>query len=114
MVITITSIKLRSLWKFFALSYYALQIVRQAKTQKGFLKLKSTGFGYLHYTLTGWETEEDLRVFAKSGAHLQSMKRSHALATEIRTCTYHTTHDSLPTWREARALLNEKGKVLRF
>jgi heme-degrading monooxygenase HmoA len=114
MVITITSIKLRSLWKFFALSFYALQIVRQAKTQKGFLKLRSTGFGYLHYTLTSWETEEDLRAFARSGAHLQSMKKSSALSTEIRTCTYNPGNDSLPTWREARTILNEKGKVLRF
>jgi hypothetical protein len=115
MVVNITSIKLRSLWKFFALSYYALQIIRQTKTQKGFLKVRSTGFGYLHYTLTSWEAEDDLRKFARSGAHLQAMKKSSALATEIRTYSYHVRDSaSLPTWNEARTLLNEKGKVIKF
>jgi hypothetical protein len=65
MIVNITSIRLKSLWKFFLLSYYALNIVRQTKSQKGFISLKNTGFGFMHYTVTCWETEEDLRVFAR-------------------------------------------------
>lgn len=112
MVVSITSIRLRSLWKFFQLSYYALQIVRQTKQEKGFISLKNMGFGYLHYTLTAWESEEDLRRFARSGAHLESMKKSSVLAREIRTYSYES--DKLPGWTEARRLLSEHGKVFHW
>ena len=112
MVVNITSIRLRSLWKFFSLSYHALGIVNQTKRQKGFIKLKNTGFGYLHYTLSAWESEEDLRTFARSGAHLESMRKSSRLATEIRTFSYSSDH--LPSWKEARQILTEKGRIFRY
>jgi hypothetical protein len=112
MVITITSIHLKSLWMFFRLSYYGLLITQQAKKQPGFIKLKNTGFGYDHYTLTAWEDEASQQVFAKTGAHLQAMKKSAGIATEIRT--YSFSADQLPDWNQVRSLLKEKGKVIRF
>jgi hypothetical protein len=113
MIITISSIKLKSIWKFFALSYYALSISKQVVKQKGFLKFKKTGIGKLHYTLTAWETEEDMKALAyQSGAHQESMKASAGLASELRTYTYST--DKLPDWKEAKKLLMEKGRVMNY
>ena len=112
MIVSITSIRLRSLWKFFSLSWHGLQISRQTRNQKGFLKLRNTGFGYMHYTLTLWETPEDLKAFARSGAHLESMKKSAELATEIRIWSYPA--EKLPSWAEARKILHENGKVFRY
>jgi hypothetical protein len=112
MVITATSIRLRSIWGFFRLSLFGLNIVRQLKTQPGFLKMRNGGFGYLHYTLTAWESEEAMRAFVKTGAHLTAMKSSRALSTEIRTYTF--VADSMPSWKEARRLLAAHGKVLSF
>jgi len=112
MIINVTSIHLRSWWKFFALSYYAMHIVRQTKVQPGFIKMKNTGFGYDHYTLSVWKDEESLRRFARSGAHLAAMKKSSALATEIRT--YSFSSESVPSWKEVRDLLKEKGKILKY
>jgi hypothetical protein len=112
MFVTVTSIRLRSLWSFFALSWNALQILKQSKKQKGFVKMKSRGFAYDHYTVSLWETEEDLKAFARSGAHLDAMKKSSAISTEIRTLTYAADH--LPSWSDAKIALKEKGKVLRF
>lgn len=74
--------------------------------------MKNTGFGYLHFTLSVWETEEDLKRFAREGAHLKAMKKSSVLATEIRTYTYQDVCP--PNWKEAKNLLLEKGKVLTF
>src|SRR6185436_15553150 len=112
MVVTVTSLELRSVWLFFKLSWFGLLISRQAKAQQGFVKMKNTGFGHLHYTMTAWDSEEDVKAFARSGAHADAMKRSRTLAREIRTYTY--AGNSLPAWPEAKRLLSEKGKVFTF
>ncbi|MFN0204651.1 MAG: DUF3291 domain-containing protein [Bacteroidia bacterium] len=112
MIITITSIRLRSLWQFFKLSWNGLQITRQMQQQKGFIRMKNTGLGYMHYTLSAWESEADMKAFMRSGAHAEAMKESANIATELATYTYEG--DTLPEWKEAKQVIAEKGKVLRF
>lgn len=62
--------------------------------------------------MTLWQCEADLRAFAASGAHLDAMKKSRILAKEIKTYTYDA--DELPDWKSAKALVMEKGRVLKF
>ena len=112
MVITVTSIKLRSLWHFFRLSYFGLRISRQARSQKGFIEMKNTGFGYLHYTISAWENEAEMKEFARSGAHREAMRAGGEISVEIRTYTFEGP--AMPTWKEARKLLFEKGKIVSF
>jgi hypothetical protein len=112
MMITVTSIRLRSVWGFFRLSLFGMKIHRQLQTQPGFLKIRHTGFGYMHYTLTAWESAEAIKDFVRSGAHLIAMKSSRALSTEIRTYTF--TAGSMPGWEEAKRELSAHGKVLHF
>ncbi|MBK5284537.1 MAG: DUF3291 domain-containing protein [Bacteroidia bacterium] len=112
MIITVTSIRLRSVWHFFKLSLFGMKIVRQTKQEKGFVRMKNTGFGYMHYTLSVWESEEDMKRFARSGAHAAAMQQSKNIADEIRTYTY--TGEQLPSWQEVKRILKEKGKVLTF
>ena len=112
MVVTVTSIRLRRLWDFFRLTYLASKIVKQTRTQKGFVRMRNTGFGYLHYTLSVWESEEDVKDFARSGAHLEAMKASRSLSHEIRTYTFQT--DRAPSWKEAKKLLLQNGRALSF
>lgn len=61
--------------------------------------------------MTLWDNETDIVAFAKSGAHLESMKKSKEIAKEIRTFAYDT--ETLPSWDEAIILL-KKGKVIKF
>ena len=112
MTITITSLKLKSVWNFFRLSLYGLKISQQAKTEKGFIIMKNTGFGYLHYTLSCWKSDEDAKRFARTGAHQEAMKKSSSIASEIKV--YSFTGDQMPDWTEAKKLLHEKGKVFIF
>jgi hypothetical protein len=112
MYITVTSIKLRSVWYFFKLSLNGMQILKQTRTEKGFIKMKNTGFGYLHYTLSAWESEGDIKRFARSGAHANAMKQSKDLSTEIKIYTYQAAE--MPGWKEAKELLNAKGRTLTF
>ncbi len=112
MHITVTSIKLRSVWLFFKLSLNGMRILKQTKTEKGFIKMKNTGFGYLHYTMSMWESPEDIKRFARSGAHLAAMKQTKELATEVKIYTYPASQ--MPSWKQAKELLNEKGRVLTY
>lgn len=107
---TITSIELKGPLKFFALSASALRIVKQLKSTncKDF---KKRGFWNKHYTMTLWNTDAELKEFAKSGAHLEAMKRSKQIAKEIRTITIEA--DALPSWKEAKRLL-ERAQVFRY
>lgn len=66
----------------------------------------------MHYTMSLWNSEDDLQSFARSGEHLEAMKQSKSMAKEIRTFTYES--DSLPDWKDGKALLHENGKVLTF
>lgn len=111
MMITITSIRLRSPWMFFRLSYHAMKIMFQLKNT-GVLAFRKQGFWKTHYTLTAWKTEDELKDFAHSGAHLFAIKQSAVIAEEIRTLTL--PMESIPDWKEAKKLLLDKGKCFSF
>ena len=110
MKVTITSIELKGPFKFFALSAKAFSITKQLKSSN-YQGFRSSGFWTKHYTMTLWNNEEDLKTFARSGAHLKAMKSSKEIAKEIRTITIEA--DSLPNWKKAKRLLLN-GKVIQY
>ncbi len=112
MYITITSILLRSPWQFFTLTNHGRKIMLQAKGTTGFVKMKNTGWWKLHLTMSHWETEAAIKQFARSGAHLDAMKQSAKLSTEIRIYTFES--DTLPDWKQAKQLLVAHGKLMQF
>lgn len=102
MKLTITYIRLKGSLKFFALSYKAMGILNQLKATNC-VGMKKQGIWKDHYTMTLWHSEEDLKAFARSGAHLKAMKESQSIASEIKTLTIDATE--FPSWEEAKALL---------
>lgn len=111
MIVVITSLKLKTPFQFFALSLNALRITRQLKSTKC-VAFKSRGFWTLHYTMSLWETQEEMKEFAKSGKHLDAMKKSATIAKEIRTLTIEAP--VLPKWKDAKQRLLKEGKILNF
>ncbi|MEP1489050.1 MAG: DUF3291 domain-containing protein [Algibacter sp.] len=107
---TITSIELKGPLKFFALSTKALKIVKQLKSTN-YKDFKKRGVWTKHYTMTLWNNEEELKEFARSGAHLEAMKISKQIAKEIRTITIEV--NTLPNWKVALKLL-EEGKTIKY
>jgi hypothetical protein len=112
MIAVVTYLELKSPFKFFALSYNALQIIKQLKRDAKHKEYKSTGIWTKHYTMTLWENEQDMRAFAKSGAHLEAMKKSAQIAKQIKTLTFETT--ALPSWKTAKEKLMKEGTVVSF
>lgn len=109
--LTITSIQLKNPLLFFKLSLTSLQVVRQIK-KTNVLQFKSQGFWTLHYTMTLWENEGEIKDFGRQGAHLAAMKKSAELASEIRILTIDA--DELPKWKAAKKMLKEQGKVYKY
>jgi len=110
MKVTITSIELKGPMKFFALSKEALSITKQLRATQC-KAYKKKGFWTKHYTMTLWNSEEELKDFARSGAHLSAMKTSKKMAKEIRTITIDST--ALPSWKEAHSLL-ENAHIINY
>lgn len=110
MKVTITYIELKGPLKFFALSTKALKIVRQLKTTDC-ADFKKRGFWTKHFTMTLWNSEDEMKAFARSGAHAQAMKESAEIAKEIGSITIDT--NTLPSWKEAQEIL-KNAKVIRF
>lgn len=110
MKVTVTSIELKGPFKYFVLSTIALRIIRQLKATN-YKAFKKKGFWTTHYTMTLWENEEQMKEFARSGAHLTAMKDSGKIAKEIRSIT--VEGETLPNWKEAKKLL-EKAKVIKY
>lgn len=104
MKITITSIELINPFKYFLLSRKALGIVLQLRNTDC-VKMKKRGFWTTHYTMTLWNNEDDLKKFARSGAHLEAMKMSGQIAKEIKSLTIDA--DEFPSWAAAKSMLAE-------
>ena len=111
MIVVITSIELKSPFKFFALMLISMKIMRQLKDTPCMAQ-QASGFWMKHYTMTLWNSVEEMKNFARSGDHLRAMKLSSTFAKEIRTLTLEAS--SLPEWKPAKQRLLREGKVLNF
>ncbi len=107
--ITITSIYLKGPLKFFPLSLKALRIMKQLNATNC-LAMKKRGIWTKHYTMTLWENEQQLKDFARSGAHLKAMQEGKDIAKEIRSITMDA--DTFPSWKEAKELLETAKPVV--
>ena len=111
MIVTITLIELKSPLKYLALVSHYLKIMQQAKNASC-VSLKSTGFWTTFYTMTLWESLEDMKIFARKGAHLDAMKVSGKIAKEIRTLTMESP--ILLSWKEAKQKVKSEGKIMQY
>lgn len=54
-----------------------------------------------------------MKAFAyNSGAHMDSMSKTKAIASDLQTYTYQA--DKIPNWKVAKQMLAEKGKRFTF
>ena len=110
MIATITSIALKSPFNYFVLSFRAWKIMKQLKTANH-IDFRKRGVWTKHYTMTLWQSENEMKKFAKSGDHKEATHNSRRIAKEIRTITIDAKE--LPSWPIAKQLL-AKGKVITF
>ena len=76
------------------------------------VSLKSTGLWTTFYTMTLWESVEDMKSFARKDAHLEAMKISRKIAKEIRTLTIERS--TLLSWEEAKQKIKSDGRIIQY
>ncbi len=109
MYISTTRLQLKSVWNFFLFLKLNGKVQRQIKTAKGILSIAGKGTSFTKfYTITSWESKEDMLVFMRSDAHAVAMKNSFKLAKNITAHGYKS--DSVPAWKEVIESLNNKAE----
>ncbi|MEZ4360178.1 MAG: hypothetical protein R3B48_08355 [Kofleriaceae bacterium] len=111
MIVVVTYFRIRSIIRGFELFLHEHRIKKQLREMdcKGYRMraiLKDV------YTMTMWETEEQMIRFARSGAHLESMKSTARLGSQFRSVTFEAS--AMPPWKEAIAKLEKDGKVVNY
>ena len=107
MHISITGLKPKSLWGFIRFWTLAIPSFSEARSAKGNLFSEVKKINGFNCTLTAWESREFMLVFMKNGVHLKAMKSFHKIATGK---TFGYESDTIPDWKTAFSLLEEKGK----
>lgn len=59
-----------------------------------------------------WRNREEMNQFARTDNHLEAMKRTSSMASEVSTLVMEA--DEFPKWKKAKSLLAQKGKLIRF
>ena len=62
--------------------------------------------------MTLCNSEQEMKAFAHSGAHLSAMKLSQSIAKEIKILTIDA--NEFPSWNQAIELLNRQGKSFKY
>ncbi len=111
MIVVVTYFRLRSMIRGFELFLHEHRIKKQLRTAncKGY---KSRAFLKDVYTMTMWENGEEMKRFAHSGAHLESMKSTARLGSQFCSVTFEASQ--IPPWKEAIARLEKDGRVLNY
>jgi hypothetical protein len=107
MYVSITALKPKGFLGYMKFWSLAIPTFRQAQTAKGNLYRAVKRVNGYQCTITAWENREIMLEFMRSGAHLKAMKAFHSIATGK---TYGYESDAIPTWDEAFAIIESKGK----
>lgn len=108
MFISITYIKVKSIWKVPSFMKHVGQINRQIAKAEGVLATHLKGGISKNYTLTAWENKQAMLNFRNNGPHLEAMKAIRFISNEYASCHYEGAE--LPKWRDALTMVHAKLK----
>jgi len=107
MYISLTGLKPKGFLSYIRFWTLAIPSFGQAQKTKGNLHSAVKKINGYQCTISAWESRDHMLQFMRSGAHLKAMKAFHHIATGR---TYGYESDTIPSWEEACAILQEKGK----
>lgn len=105
MIISITIFEVKNFWYLPYFMWHASQSARQVRLAPGLIHqgLKSDLSKKTFWTLSAWETEQDLKRFVWNAAHWKAMKSAQSLAKTMGSYRYSAAQ--IPDWEEAIKLL---------
>ncbi|MEO9802979.1 MAG: hypothetical protein ABJF04_07015 [Reichenbachiella sp.] len=110
MYVSVTRLKLKSIWLLPKFVRQSNLISKQAKASPGILKVKLSNrwFRYF-YTMTHWNSKEAMQQFMINGEHNEAMRQWSQFVTEVKAYGYESDHP--PKWKEARMMIENKGRT---
>ena len=105
MFISVTRLKVKNLAKMPSFFKHASGSMKQAGKAKRLLHKDSYAelLKLTFWTLSAWESEQDMRNYLRKGAHREAMKKAGDIAIELDSINF--TSETIPTWKEARQML---------
>jgi hypothetical protein len=106
MILSVTKIELNSYFKLRAFFKFNGRIIAELKNSKC-KKYKIAGSWNLKiwYTMTLWESDNDIDSFYRNGAHMEAMKLSKTFSSAIQSTRIDS--ENLIDWKEAKKLFNK-------
>ena len=110
--ISLTRLRIRSIRFLPLFALYTLRTLRQVKASPGFqdgalLPDRSWTF----WTLTAWNSQEDMRRYMTSGAHKAAMPKLMDWCDEASVAHWEQADAALPSWAEADAKMRSTGRI---
>lgn len=109
--ISLTRLRIRSVRFLPLFALYTLRTLRQVKSSPGFqdgalLPDRSWTF----WTLTAWNSQEDMRRYMTSGAHKTAMPKLMDWCDEASVAHWQQDEAALPSWEEADRRMRSTGR----
>ncbi|MEP2025676.1 MAG: hypothetical protein ABJH98_04220 [Reichenbachiella sp.] len=110
MYVSITRLKLKSIWLLPRFARQSNKAAQQAKAAPGNLKVKLSNrwFRYF-YTITHWNSKQAMQQFMINGDHKEAMQHWNKYASEVKAHGYET--DQPPNWKDARLIMENEGRT---
>lgn len=107
--VSITRLRLRSVWFFPLFAWHTFRSLKQARASDGCLGAQVNNFGGAFWTLTLWRDRAALRAFMRAGAHRKVMPKLASWCDEASLA--HWDQAALPSWPDAAQRLGDEGRT---
>jgi heme-degrading monooxygenase HmoA len=110
--ISLTRLRLRSLRFLPFFAFHALKTTSQVRHAPGFQTgalLPDRSFTF--WTMTAWDSQEDMRRYMTSGSHKTVMPRLMHWCDEASVAHWTQPEPALPTWEEADLRMRASGRA---
>lgn len=104
---SITGLKVRSVFAYPIFAYHAFQSMRQARAANGNMSAQACTVDGVHHTLSVWQSKDHMLAYLRSGPHLKAMKVFSKIATG-KTFGYATT--KIPELEDVHQLWTEHAR----
>jgi len=110
--VSLTRLRVRSLRFVPVFMIYTSQALRQVKRAPGFQQgAVLADKNWTFWTMTVWDSQEDMRRFMTTGAHKRAMPRLPEWCDEASVAHWTRSEEALPTWIEADTRMRETGRA---
>ena len=110
--VSITRLRIRSVRFLPLFALHALRSLSQVKASPGFLcgsLLPDSRFTF--WTMTVWDSEQDMRNYILAGAHKTAMPRLMHWCDEASITHWQQAETTAPSWAEADRRMRTEGRV---